>query len=92
MYLKPEEARECARRRRLVAEFVPNIGARCVYCGEWGEPLYKGGWQKLAGGGKHKYFICPVCNNKFPAVLKREPEFLRERSRTTAVEPLTEVD
>lgn len=92
MYLTPEEAKECARRRRLVAEYVPGVGARCVYCGEWGVPLYKGGWQKLAGGDRHKYFICPTCTNKFPAILKQDIENLRERSRKTDVEALTSPD
>lgn len=90
MYLDPEFAKECARRSRLVAEYIPGQGARCVYCGDWGNPLYKGGYQTLVSGQRRKYFICPTCGNKFPADLKVDLIDLRESSGITSSEPLTE--
>jgi len=70
MYLPVEQAKENVRRNRLVAEYIPGQGARCTQCGEWGNPLYKGGYQTLVSGTKRKYFICPACGHKFTADLR----------------------
>ena len=83
MYFSPEQAREIARRRKVVAEYVPRSGARCIWCGEWGDELSNGGYQTLVDGTRRKYLICPTCGNKFIADLPRNITDDREDSRTT---------
>ncbi len=64
MYFSPEVAREIAKRNRCVAEYVPGSGARCIYCGEWGDDLQYG-TKRLVSGVIRRYHICPCCSNKF---------------------------
>ena len=77
MYFSPEQARAYVQISRVVAEYIPGVGARCTLCGEWGNPLNKGGYQTLAAGQRRKYFVCPTCGNKFPANLSSNIADLR---------------
>jgi len=70
MYLPVEQARENVRRARLVAEYVPGVGAKCTQCGNYGVHL-KHGIKNLKGNTERRYFHCPECGNRFPADLKK---------------------
>lgn len=60
MYFPLEEAKNIARRYRLVAEYVPGVGARCILCGAWGRALHNG-IKKLKNGVIRRYFTCDSC-------------------------------
>lgn len=76
-YLTVDEARKFATRRRLVAAYVPGVGARCVYCGSWGDALYRHCRVIPAKnpGVARRYHQCPDCGNKYES---EEPLMERE--------------
>lgn len=62
-YLKTEAARIIVRRLRLIAEFVPGVGARCPMCGEWNRA--ETGAIRLKSGKKNRYHACISCGYKY---------------------------
>lgn len=64
-YLRIESALIIVERLRVVAEYIPGVGARCVLCGDWSRA--ETGAKILKSGKKRRYHLCINCGHKFPS-------------------------